>query len=570
MPRRSRKIGLVAALLGALVWPAAAGAYQDLVVSPDGKNVYATGDWNLYSTGTGLTATYKRDPETGRLTSTGDAAPGGARMAQSPNGRWLFVARTDRFSSADALDVLERDPASGLLTLQWRIAEGRYGTIAKPRGLAVSPDGRQLYVSQAGPNAVVTYDVDPDTGRLTRLQSFARTDVGERGDIAMAPDGGNVYVAPNGDNDEIVAFSRNASTGKLAKLTDYPAQIGYYGDPGSSLTMAPDGKRLYMGSWDYGIWDRDPDTGALTFISTANMGWLEDDYGQHCDRVLATSPDGKSVFSTIGSIGWKTISLRQAAVGDTGVALERSYAESKDLTGLMLPSRVRWSADGAYAYLAGMRHVPGYDSGGAPGIAVLTWDQSTRTLGQREFDDAKGPKLPRGGHPALTINDGALYTNDPDVTISLTPPDYTASFRLAGTTLGLESGRARRVDPDGTYHWRLDTASAAPRDVRHAYVRLWTLWGDEPVELSDDIVLDQTAPTVTSARMKRGKLSVRAQDNRSGIRRIQVTRDRSKPGDRLAFAKHIVAPPGTGKVWVRVFDGAHNRSHWRRARPKQD
>jgi hypothetical protein len=88
--------------------------------------------------------------------------------------------------------------------------------------------------------------------------------------------------------------------------------------------------------------------------------------------------------------------------------------------------------------------------------------------------------------------------------------------------------------------------------------------------VSDDIILDQTPPQVVSASLKRvgtrTLVTLKARDDRSGVRRVQVTRNRRKPGRALAFARVLRVPGAPRKLYVRVRDGAGNYSAWRSAR----
>jgi hypothetical protein len=226
---------------------------------------------------------------------------------------------------------------------------------------------------------------------------------------------------------------------------------------------------------------------------------------------------------------------------------------------------MRWSPEGRFAYLDAAT-APADDGPGARGkigLDVLAWDDSSRTLSFTQFLTFKLAYGPNEGQPSLTIDHGALYTKDANVTLSFRPAPHTQSFRIANDPAKLDDGPARRVDADGDYAWRLATGAGAPRDVRHVHVRVWT-YANEPIDVSDDVVLDQHPPVITSAVVEDGQLRLRARDNRSGVRRMQVTRDRSKPGPRRPFAKKLPVAR-YGRVWVRVFDGAKNRSHWRAA-----
>ena len=176
----------------------------------------------------------------------------------------------------------------------------------------------------------------------------------------------------------------------------------------------------------------------------------------------------------------------------------------------------------------------------------------------------------------ISIDGGAAFTNDRDVTIRSAFPIGTTSVLISndGGFLGLAI-----VAPERETHWRL--ASTGPeRMPKTVYVRFRS--GPFVSETyTDDIVLDETAPQVSSARLaggdspavamasgarRRYTLSTRARDNVSGIIRMQVTSDRRRPGGARRFARRRVVVARTTRLWVRVIDRAGNRSRWRAVR----
>src|SRR5262245_26914940 len=83
----------------------------------------------------------------------------------------------------------------------------------------VSPDGLNLYAVSEGDDAIVTFARDPAIGTLA-FQAMLRDGVGgvdglaSAADVAVSPDGANVYVSGSGD-DAIAVFARDAATGGL-------------------------------------------------------------------------------------------------------------------------------------------------------------------------------------------------------------------------------------------------------------------------------------------------------------------------------------------------------------------
>ncbi|MFH8469033.1 lactonase family protein [Streptomyces sp. NPDC017991] len=97
-------------------------------------------------------------------------APGSGprRLAFHPNGRTVYLLNE---LTAD-IQVLRWDAGAGVLTprrLLTTNAPGHTGTTSAAE-LAISRDGRHVYVSNRGDNALVVFSADPDTGLLTESQ----------------------------------------------------------------------------------------------------------------------------------------------------------------------------------------------------------------------------------------------------------------------------------------------------------------------------------------------------------------------------------------------------------------
>jgi len=156
-------------------------------------------------------------------------------MALSPNGKHLYVASYDSSSVA----VFARDQRTGALTQlpgpEGCISEGGSGgqcatgrALLKPRSVADSPNGRHLYVTSGDGYAVAVLQRNPATGALTQLP-------GPEGCISAG------------------GFS-GCTTGRAL---DFPW----------SVAVSKDAKHVYVASY-YGhavaVLQRDPTSGALT------------------------------------------------------------------------------------------------------------------------------------------------------------------------------------------------------------------------------------------------------------------------------------------------------------------
>jgi DNA-binding beta-propeller fold protein YncE len=331
----------------------------DVVVSPDGRNVYVASFRSL--------AVFARDPRSGALHQlTGKrgcvavtALQGCAHarrlrepesVAVSPDGRNVYVG-----AGADALVVFARNPHTGEL----RQPAGRAGCFsrrrlercASVRGLdggedvAVSADGRSVYVASAveDSEALTTFARDPRTGLLRQLpgadgcvSAVAHPGCGRaRGlenaaSVALPGDGRHVYVA--GRNGTLVAFARDPLSGALVQLdgtagcSAEPKRVGCASARGLSraddVTVSPDGENLYVGSLDDGakghaiaVFARDRQTGTLR-QRAGRRGCVNASGAQRCTRAgglagrraesilaVTVSPDGRRVYASSAEEG---------------------------------------------------------------------------------------------------------------------------------------------------------------------------------------------------------------------------------------------------------------------------
>ena len=243
-------------------------------ISPDGKNVYAVAGG---TSGHGDVAELQRNPSTGALSPIGGAtscigapgAPAGCAstagaingpedMAISPDGRFAYV----NSNSDDAIVELTRDATTGVLSpvgcvegssgpggLGCGAATGINGAI----GVALSPNGANLYASGAADNAEAAFSVNRSTGALAQLaapfdcvtsnapglpgcgQSDATGLFGARR-VTVSPDGRSVYVAGQGSQ-TVVAFSRT-DVARHVTVSATPTTIIGDGKAVSTVTAA--------------------------------------------------------------------------------------------------------------------------------------------------------------------------------------------------------------------------------------------------------------------------------------------------------------------------------------------
>jgi DNA-binding beta-propeller fold protein YncE len=247
-----------------------------IAVSLDGNNVYVA------SRVSSAVVVFARNSATGALTPAGcignsgtgppscigaDGLAGAAAIAVSPDGHNVYVAAHD----SGAVVVFARNPATGALTSAGCIgdtvngppscnsADGLFGAA----GIAVSPDGHNVYVASDLRRALVVLARNPASGALTPAGCIGNTGNGppsctgadglnDSTGVAVSPDGRSVYVAAV--DDAVVVFARNLTSGALTPAgcvgnsgTGPPSCIGADGLAGANaVTVSPDGLNAYV------------------------------------------------------------------------------------------------------------------------------------------------------------------------------------------------------------------------------------------------------------------------------------------------------------------------------------
>jgi len=115
--------------------------------------------------------------------------------------------------------------------------------------VAVSPDGRHVYVASALADAVTVHGRDADSGALTPSGTAAGRALDGADGVAVSPDGARVYVTAL-VSDAVTAFARDATTGALTELgcvSEGGAGGGVAGrglDHAAGVAVAADGRVL--------------------------------------------------------------------------------------------------------------------------------------------------------------------------------------------------------------------------------------------------------------------------------------------------------------------------------------
>jgi 6-phosphogluconolactonase (cycloisomerase 2 family) len=253
---------------------------RSVIVSPDGNHVYTAGQYD------NSIAVFSRDTSSGQLSfieyhkdgvNGVDGLASARNVTISPDGKNVYA--TGWFD--DAVVVFSRDEASGQLTFVEYQKDGIGGVdgLYTPSGVKVSPDGDHVYATGGFANTVVVFSRNAITGELTFIEKQKDGVNGVDGlksavSVTVSPDGSHVFVASHGD-DAIAVFIRNKNSGQLTYMEH--ERDGVNGVDGLNLsycvTTSPDGDHVYAtGINDNAVvaFQFIPDNLALPTVSTGS------------------------------------------------------------------------------------------------------------------------------------------------------------------------------------------------------------------------------------------------------------------------------------------------------------
>lgn len=296
------------------------GGARSVAVAPDGGHVYVAGGTES------SIAVFSRNTSSGALTFFEIIQNGGAgvsglggisSVAVSPDNKHTYAcSRTD-----NAVVAFTRDAASGHLSF----VESRFDGSGSVDGLdgasalAISTDGKYVYVAASRDNSVATFSRDAGTGRLTFLQVQKVVGLGGASSVAVTRDGRFVYAG--GQTDHSVAIF---SVGSDGALTYVGRQVGVAGLNGAAGVLAtPDGQFVIVagaGESALGVFSRSTTTGALTFAE-AEVQAVAGVSGLGGVSAVANSPDGKFVYAagtTVDSVAVFLVNQASVRVDPNG------------------------------------------------------------------------------------------------------------------------------------------------------------------------------------------------------------------------------------------------------------
>lgn len=191
-----------------------------VLASPDGEHVYVA------SRASSAVQVFTRDTDTqsasyGRLALSAvlrngldgiTHLVGPTALAMSSDGAHLYVAA----QGSDSVVLFDRAGDGSISQNQAWTSGDKAPGMQSPSALALTPDGEELHVAGFGDSSLTIFTRAAD-GSLDERQTVfdgqgAITTLGGPSSVAVSPDGRNIYVAASTDN-AIVVFLRQAFTG---------------------------------------------------------------------------------------------------------------------------------------------------------------------------------------------------------------------------------------------------------------------------------------------------------------------------------------------------------------------
>lgn len=251
-----------------------------ILVSPDGSHLYA---------GSGYLTTFERSRQSGTLISVDTTivdAKAPAGIAISPDGRNIYG------TSISGLTIVQRDTVTGRLSISKRLNRNLGGTdrLHGARAVAISPEGKFLYVAANDGRediGISVFSRDQANGQITLSESYP---LDYFGTIVLPADGRHLYVT-KAENLPLEVFARDEQSGSLRRQEPQ-------GDSSGASFVHPalfsaNGKHLYVNSlWDMTVFQREPMNGQLTRVQRINC----QDYDLGEVFGLAISPDDSFLY----------------------------------------------------------------------------------------------------------------------------------------------------------------------------------------------------------------------------------------------------------------------------------
>ncbi len=505
-------------------------------------------------------------------TNSGDGGDGAWGIAVNPTGTYAFVVtEPGTMSKVD-------------LSSDTVVAAFQAGGNA--RNVAISPSGAFVYT-------------DSPYGNFGR--TVAKINAGSTRVVAWIPTGFTYGNAPHPRGLAIDAtgsflYAILYSTNTLAKVNLAPTPTASISSSTASPQVASPVAFDASGSvalWGEDIsyaWDLDGNGSYET--STGNEPTTQRSFstiGRATVGVRITAVTGMATASVAVDVVPDSVSAKIKASADpvmTGQSVTFDAGDSTAASGVV--SKYEWDLDGSGTYEVGGRTVTKtFNSVGLFPVAVRVASRGGVVETVSTTVDVR--PTPPAGELGVSVNNGDIATNNPDVVLKVVWPTLAATALISNDG---GFGKARSIPLAEQIPWKLQS-SGLERLPKIVYLRF--RGGESGRETyTDDIILDERPPSVVSASLagatrvgvakdaaaRKKTVTVKATDNNTGVARIEIAK---KKGGKPFLTRQLVAPntmgkrktmtklkvaKSTKKAYVRVTDVAGNVSAWKALRAK--
>ncbi|MHA3022321.1 Ig-like domain-containing protein [Mycobacterium sp. BMJ-28] len=296
-------------------------------------------------------------------------------------------------------------------------------------GIAVTPDGKQLFAASYTDNKVLV--IDTATGTISRTLTLAGK---QPLSVAIGVDGKTAYVGSasvNADGSPALDKNGNPVGGTISKISTSSYKVtGTVTNVGVgplTLTVAPDGKKIYVVSYGLNNQSTPAPNAVYVFASNAGKGTLISGVGEHA-TAITVSPDASKLYvAGSDSTVYVVETGKYRVVGSTDVGVT--------------PNALTLTKDGSLLLVKS-------DDGHVSSFDAATFTQYSDFTADPNYQGSSPTfVLSPDGQQAYTLTSAGLQF------ISLTPPNLFPSLDaqtiLTPTASGTVAGSLTVTDPDG-------------------------------------------------------------------------------------------------------------------------
>ncbi|MGD8569491.1 MAG: beta-propeller fold lactonase family protein, partial [Gammaproteobacteria bacterium] len=236
----------------------------DIVVSPDGNNIYITGvatnsiatfQFDAVNAQLNLLNSLRNGDSSNTITIFGLNSP--QSLAISPDGRHIYVAAF----GADAIVAFSRDTVSGILGYEFTLsnndstAGGDVAGLVNPIDIEISHDGNFVYTANAGNSSVTVFQRNSVDGSLDYVETYSDGGAGQSvvdslngiTAIHFSPDNNHLVALSGLLDNSLTVFNRDSETGELGSHQVIADDVnGSFGIANSlGFVFTGDGRGLY-------------------------------------------------------------------------------------------------------------------------------------------------------------------------------------------------------------------------------------------------------------------------------------------------------------------------------------